>query len=71
MSTCSVPRPTPSTPKSPDDLDVPWHRVVNARGEVSARSFGDGAAEQRRRLEAEGVTFDANDRLPLADLLID
>lgn len=41
------------------DSDVPWHRVVNARGEVSARS-GDRSAEglQRALLEAEGIRFD-------------
>ena len=46
---------------------VPWHRVVNARGEVSARSDG-GPAErvQRIRLEREGVTFDAHGRIELA-----
>ena len=42
---------------TPKDLDIPWHRVINARGEVSERSAGDGAAEQRRRLLAEGVLF--------------
>jgi methylated-DNA-protein-cysteine methyltransferase-like protein len=40
---------------TPDDVDIPWHRVINARGEISVRSTGDGAAEQRRRLLAEGV----------------
>ena len=44
---------------------VPWHRIVNARGEISLRSGGDGHGEQRRRLEAEGVEFDARGRIPL------
>ena len=48
------------------DSDVPWHRVVNARGEVSARS-GDRSVEglQRALLESEGVRFDARGRIDL------
>lgn len=42
---------------------VPWHRVLNARGEVSERSAGDGAARQRRLLRAEGVRFDRRQRI--------
>jgi methylated-DNA-protein-cysteine methyltransferase-like protein len=44
--------------------DVPWQRVINARGEVSERS-GGGAWRQRQRLEAEGVLFDARGRVDL------
>lgn len=35
--------------------DVPWHRVVNARGGISPRGAGSGMLTQRLRLEAEGV----------------
>jgi len=38
--------------------NVPWHRVVNARGEISPRSAGDSHELQRMLLEAEGVEFD-------------
>jgi len=49
-----------------DDSPVPWHRVVNARGEISLRSGGNAAdLLQRLRLEAEGVVFDAQGRIPL------
>lgn len=41
----------------PEGHDVPWHRVVNARGEISARSSGDSHELQRHLLEAEGVQF--------------
>ena len=34
---------------------LPWHRVLGAGGEIKLR--GDGAVEQRLRLEAEGVAF--------------
>jgi methylated-DNA-protein-cysteine methyltransferase-like protein len=46
--------------------DVPWHRVVNARGEVSRRSAGLGVEQlQRAKLESEGVAFDERDRIDL------
>lgn len=50
----------------PAGTRVPWHRVINARGAISARS-GDpaGAFNQRLRLEAEGVKFDARGRVLL------
>ena len=44
---------------------VPWHRVVNARGEVSARSDSEADLLQRALLESEGVVFDAGGRLSL------
>lgn len=43
--------------------DVPWHRVVNGRGGISL--FEN--AEQRLRLESEGVVFDALGRINLKD----
>jgi methylated-DNA-protein-cysteine methyltransferase-like protein len=48
-----------------DGASVPWHRVINARGEVSARSEPGWEALQRRLLEAEGVAFDARGRVSL------
>ena len=49
----------------PAASDVPWHRVVNARGEVSERSSGDSHELQRMLLEGEGVEFDENARIDL------
>jgi methylated-DNA-protein-cysteine methyltransferase-like protein len=43
--------------------DVPWQRVINAKGEISPRP---GAEQQRRLLEAEGVEFDERGRVNLA-----
>ncbi len=49
-----------------DGTRVPWHRVINGRGEVSVRSGLDGGeSEQRRLLEAEGVTFNERGRVSL------
>ena len=36
-------------------FDLPWQRVLGAGGEIKLR--GDSGAEQRLRLEAEGVAF--------------
>jgi methylated-DNA-protein-cysteine methyltransferase-like protein len=44
---------------------VPWQRVVNARGEISARGEPAAAALQRRLLEREGVRFDLRGRIDL------
>jgi methylated-DNA-protein-cysteine methyltransferase related protein len=49
-----------------EGADVPWHRVVNAKGEVSPRSQSDSHELQAMLLEAEGVTRDARGRIPLA-----
>ena len=42
--------------------DVPWQRVVNSQGKISERA---GAERQRQLLEAEGIIFDAKDRIDL------
>jgi methylated-DNA-protein-cysteine methyltransferase-like protein len=49
----------------PGGSDVPWHRVVNARGEISARSASDSHELQRLLLESEGVAFDRAGRAAL------
>ncbi len=43
--------------------DIPWWRVVNAQGKISTRP---NAARQRELLEAEGVVFDAREKIDLA-----
>ena len=47
------------------DERVPWHRVINARGEVSPRSAPGWDRVQRQHLEREGVVFDARGRVAL------
>jgi len=49
----------------PGDGDVPWHRVVNAQGKISQRTRTDHHMEQRKLLEAEGISFDDNGRILL------
>jgi methylated-DNA-protein-cysteine methyltransferase-like protein len=48
---------------------IPWHRVVNAQGRISARKGArDGAVLQRLRLAREGVRFDRRGAIPLTTL---
>ena len=50
----------------PDEHDIPWHRVVNVRGEISPRSGGRSYEQiQRTLLEAEGIVFAASGRVDL------
>jgi methylated-DNA-protein-cysteine methyltransferase-like protein len=46
--------------------DIPWHRVVNAKGEISYTLSRHGSdAFQQRLLEEEGVEFDDMNRFNL------
>ena len=50
----------------PDDQSIPWHRVVNARGEISTRAQPEFERLQRAMLEREGIEFDSSDRISLS-----
>lgn len=45
----------------PDDHGLPWFRVITASRKLADHA---GADEQRQRLVAEGVLFDARGRVP-------
>lgn len=50
--------------------DIPWQRVINAKGEISHSPFRHGTDYmQRSLLEAEGITFKANNKISLDDYL--
>jgi methylated-DNA-protein-cysteine methyltransferase-like protein len=49
----------------PHGSETPWHRVVNARGEISRRSEPGWEGFQRQLLAEEGVAFDAAGRIDL------
>ena len=50
-----------------DSSTVPWHRVINARGEISMRREGPGGGVlQRLKLEQEGVRFGGRGRVDLS-----
>jgi methylated-DNA-protein-cysteine methyltransferase-like protein len=44
--------------RAPRKMALPWHRVVNAQGKISFPEGSPKAAEQRKRLEEEGVAFE-------------
>ena len=41
----------------PQGADVPWQRVINARGRISPHGFGYGSAMQEALLRDEGIEF--------------
>ena len=47
---------------------VPWHRVINAQGRISARGDLIRPDLQEQLLGAEGVAFDASGRCAMARL---
>jgi methylated-DNA-protein-cysteine methyltransferase related protein len=42
---------------APLSLNLPWYRVINARGKISFPAGGDKSLKQKECLEAEGVVF--------------
>ena len=50
---------------TPFELELPGHRGINARGEVSQRSVGTRDSEQQQRLQAEGVVVNRKGRIDL------
>ncbi len=47
------------------DDGVPWHRVINAKGEISLRADPGPEPLQRLMLEDEGIVFDGRGRVSL------
>lgn len=45
------------------ESDIPWHRVINAKGEISPRAEPGAEGLQRALLEAEGIEFDEQARV--------
>ena len=44
----------------PEHTELPWHRVINAQGKISLPEDSPAHAEQKKRLEAEGIKFTNN-----------
>jgi methylated-DNA-protein-cysteine methyltransferase-like protein len=55
---------------APEELNLPWHRVVGAGGRISLPPATAAYREQAKRLRAEGVTVTAGrvDPRAMADL---
>ena len=51
--------------KNPDKANIPCHRVVNGKGEVSKNFAFGGAETQIKMLESEGIVFGANGKIDL------
>jgi methylated-DNA-protein-cysteine methyltransferase-like protein len=49
----------------PEGSDVPWHRVINARGRVSRRAAPGWDELQRLLLLEEGIVFRADGSIDL------
>lgn len=48
------------------DLEVPWHRVINAKGEISQSPLRHGDDHlQRALLEQEGIEFSSAGKISL------
>jgi methylated-DNA-protein-cysteine methyltransferase-like protein len=50
----------------PDGVHIPWHRVINTKGEVSMRTTSDSHELQRMLLEEEGVVFSIEGKVSFA-----
>lgn len=48
-----------------EGTDVPWQRVVNAKGEISVRASSGGESLQKKLLRAEGVRFDGKGKISM------
>ncbi|RLM27780.1 methyltransferase [Brenneria alni] len=47
----------------PKDSKLPWHRVINRKGEISL--VGDDHQRQKLALQAEGITFNRQGKIDL------
>ena len=47
---------------TPNNVEIPWHRVINSQGKISVIAFED---LQRKLLESEGIIFDKSGRVNL------
>ena len=51
----------------PNGSNVPWHRVINAKGRISQHGDPMYSQIQQKLLQAEGISFDEQDRISLND----
>lgn len=52
---------------APDDLQLPWHRVVRADGRIAFPRGSAAFRQQRRLLQGEGVTVPVDGRIRTVD----
>lgn len=56
--------------ETPEGLELPWHRVLRASGQIALPRDSDGFREQSQLLRAEGVEV-KNGRVPLSQFGLD
>jgi len=49
-----------------ENSDVPWQRVINAKGKISPRSAGEHDLLQEQLLLAEGILFNNKGQIDLS-----
>lgn len=54
---------------APPELELPWHRVINAKGEISFPENSENYRLQRQRLAEEGVVVTSK-KIKLSDPLL-
>ena len=53
---------------TPKGSGLPWHRVINSKGMISMRANGERDILQQVLLETEGVVFNENRKVDLAEV---
>ncbi|MEM7466950.1 MAG: MGMT family protein [Pseudomonadota bacterium] len=53
----------------PAEVDIPWHRVINAQGMLSPRANPDSVDYQRELLSLEGIEFGLGGKIDLEQFL--
>ena len=53
---------------TPQESGIPWHRVINSKGMISMRANGERDILQQVLLETEGVIFNKNGKVDLAEV---
>lgn len=49
----------------PDKTQIPWHRVINAKGEIVVPGGEQQRESQRQKLEEEGICFNIRNTVEL------
>lgn len=50
---------------TPEELDIPWQRVINSKGKISSRGNPIWENMQKSLLESEGIIFSLNGKIDL------
>ena len=53
--------------QTPKGQNIPWQRVINSQGRVSARKHGGEDPRQVKLLKKEGVVFDKSGKIDFAE----